>query len=238
MKIRCMIVDDEPLARKVIRNYVEKVPSLELVGESASAMEATALLHEQDVDLVFLDIKMPEVTGIDFLKTLDKPVKVILTTAFSEFALEGYEYAVVDYLLKPVPFERFLKAVNRAVEAISMEKAIEVPREERPELGFVFLKTDRGEARVDFSEIFCIEGARNQVKVHLERETLQVPETLTAMETILPEEYFLRVHKSFIVTISRIDRIQGNKMHLGSMVVPIGKMYKMNVERIVNHYRP
>jgi DNA-binding LytR/AlgR family response regulator len=232
-----MVVDDEPLARKVLHNYIEKVPSLELVHECGDAMEAAAYLHAHPVDLLFLDIKMPEMTGMEFLKTLDVPPRVIITTAFSEYALEGYEYAVIDYLLKPIPFERFLKAVNKAMQQDQPPREARPISAEMPQKRFIFLKADKTEHKIMLSKICCVEGWRNFVKIHTIDEMLMVSETLSSMEDNLPKDAFIRVHKSFIVAIDRIDRIQGNKVHLPGMTVPIGKYYKKDVEELISSHR-
>jgi DNA-binding LytR/AlgR family response regulator len=232
-----MVVDDEPLARKVLKNYIEKLPSLNLVKECGDAMEAAAYLHAHDVDLLFLDIKMPEMTGMEFLDTLETPPKVIITTAFSEYALQGYEYAVMDYLLKPIPFERFLKAVNKALKAepSAMEGRKDSFAAAPPE--FLFLKADKAEHKVKLSDICCVEAWRNYVKVHLDDEVLMVSETMTAMEASLPGEAFIRIHKSFMVAIDKIERVQGNKVQLPTMTVPIGKYYKKDVQNLMDSHR-
>lgn len=229
MKTRCMVVDDEPLARKVIKNHISKLPSLELVKECKNAMEAAAYLHGRGADLIFLDIKMPEMSGMDFLKTLDGSIQVILTTAYAEYALDSYEYGVLDYLLKPISFERFLKAVNKAIKPGTPPQP--------SENDYIFLRVNRAERRIGIGEILCVEAWRNSVKVYLEKETLMVNRTITAMETCLPKHSFIRIHKSFMVAINKIDRIEKNKVFLGEMTAPVGKYYKKDVEEMMASLR-
>jgi DNA-binding LytR/AlgR family response regulator len=233
MKTRCIIVDDEPLARRVLQKYIASLPSLELVKECGSALEAAAFLHQHTVDLMFLDIKMPELTGLDFLKTLTNPPGVIITTAYSEYALEGYKYSVIDYLLKPIAFERFLKAVNKVIDR--KEPAKRKPPDTPPDRSddFIFLKSDKVRHKVLFSEIRYIEGCGNYIKVYTDDKMLIVPERMTAIETALPGELFLRVHKSYIVSLKRIEQVMENKIKIEDKMIPIGNAYKMKVNQII-----
>ncbi len=237
MKTRCIIVDDEPLARRVLQKYIHSLPSLELLTECASAPEAAAFLHQHTVDLMFLDIKMPGLTGLDFLKTLSNPPGVILTTAYSEYALEGYEYSVIDYLLKPISFERFLKAVNKVA---ARRDTAETPGPAKPAgpstaapVDFIFLKSDRVGHKVFFSDIRYIEGCGNYIKVYTGEKRLMVQERMTTIETVLPETLFLRVHKSYIVSIKEIREIRENKLKIGDKLIPIGNSYKPRVKKII-----
>ena len=237
MKIKCLIVDDEPLARRVLEKHISALPSLELVKACSSAMEAAAYLHEHPVDVMFLDIKMPELTGLDFLKTLSDPPHVILTTAYSEYALEGYEYSVVDYLLKPISFERFLKAVNRVSERIEKKLAPEKRVDSKKDDEFIFLRADKIEHKVMFSDIRYIEGCGNFVKVYVKSKMILVAETMATISERLPEDVFVRVHKSYVVSVRKIDCIEGNLIKIGEKVIPIGKTYKRDVERVIRKYR-
>jgi len=238
-KIRCLVVDDEPLARKVLKKYIDKVPSLELVKQCGNAMEAAACLHELSVDLMFLDMKMPEMTGMDFLKTLAGPPKIIVTTAYSEYALEGYEHAVIDYLLKPISFERFLKAVNRVQETVQRPGQVQ----DRPsgdahgKDDFIFLWSNKIEHKVKYAAIRYVKGFGNSVEVYTDDEMITVWETMTTVEENLPKSDFLRVHKSFIVAIDRIDKIERNKIRMGETEIPIGKHYKKDVMQMLAAHR-
>ncbi|MFH0945259.1 MAG: response regulator transcription factor [Planctomycetota bacterium] len=229
MTLRCLVVDDEPLARKVLEKYIGRVPSLSLAGQCGNALEAAAFLHEHDVDLLFLDIRMPEMTGMEFLATLEHPPAVIVTTAHAEFAVEGFERDVVDYLLKPIPFERFLKAVNKATHG--REPA---PEPATPPLGEeFFVRVGRVDHRLFLSEIECFESFRNTVKIHAGGRTLSAQLTLASIEENLPRDRFVRIHKSYIVALAKIRKIEGYRVHLDSRVVPLGKYYKKDLERLV-----
>ncbi len=229
MKIRCLVVDDEPLARKVLESYIDRVPSLERVASCSNAPEAAACLHREPVDLMFLDIRMPGMSGVDLLGTLDAAPRVIVTTAHAEYAVEGYEYEVSDYLLKPIRFERFLKAVNRATR----------DRASRAEPGaagsgdVLFVRADKVEHAVRIADIICVEGARNAVKIHTTRETILARMSLSAIGKDLPAAAFLRVHKSFFVAVDRIRKIEGNTIQLEDREVPIGKTYRQDLERLI-----
>ena len=237
MKIKCMIVDDEPLARRVLEKHISALPSLELMKACSNATEAAAYLHEHPVDIVFLDIKMPGITGLDFLKTLSNPPHVILTTAYSEYALEGYEYSIVDYLLKPISFERFLKAVNKIPERIEKTHIHKDGISSRAQNDFIFLRVDKVEHKVLFSDMRYIEGYGNFVKVYTKSKMILVAGTMAAIEERLPGDVFLRVHKSYVVSIKKIDTIEGNMIRIGEKVIPIGKTYKRDVERMIEKYK-
>jgi len=233
MSIKCIVVDDEPLAQNVLEKYIASLSSLELVKKCNNALEAMSFLHENEVDLMFLDIKMPQMTGLEFLKTLTHPPEVILTTAYSGYALEGYEYSVVDYLLKPFSFERFLKAVNKVIMKKSVETNHISTSENKTYEDFIFLKADKIDHRIPFSDIIYIEGCGNYIKVFTKDKMLLVSETMTTIEKNLPVNLFVRVHKSFIVSIAKIQQVEGNMIRIGKKSIPIGNFYKMNVERIL-----
>ena len=239
MKIKCIVVDDEPLARKVLKKYIEKVPSLELVKQCPNAMEAAASLHEFSVDLMFLDMKMSEMTGMEFIKTLSTPPKIIVTTAYSEYALEGYEHAVIDYLLKPISFERFLKAVNRVQETVQSRGGVQgTPRDDAHRKDdFIFLWSNKIEHKVKYAAIRYVKGYGNSVEVYTDDEMITVWETMKTVEENLPKSAFLRVHKSFIVAIDKIDKIEQNKIRMGETEIPIGKHYKKDVTQMVAVHR-
>jgi DNA-binding LytR/AlgR family response regulator len=237
MKIKCMIVDDEPLARRVLEKHISALPSLELVKACSNAIEAAAYLHEHTVNVMFLDIKMPGMTGLDFLKTLSHPPHVILTTAYSEYALEGYEYSVIDYLLKPISFERLLKAVNKVSERIEKNRVSEGRWNSTKQDEFMFLRSGKVDHRIVFTDIRYIEGYGNFVKVYMSKKMILVAETMTAIEKRLPEDRFLRVHKSYVVAVAKIDRIEDNMIRIGEKLIPIGKTYKREVEKNIERYQ-
>jgi DNA-binding LytR/AlgR family response regulator len=228
VRYRCLVVDDEPLARRVIKKYIADVPWLELAAECGNAREAAACLHEHTVEVMFLDVRMPGLSGLDFLDALTNRPRVILTTAHSEYALAGYDYSVVDFLLKPVSFERFLKAVNKLSENIGPEP---------PGSDFVFMRADRSDHRVRFSEIRYLEAYGNYVKVHLGSGKIVVPETLTVMERTLPADRFLRVHRSFVVALDRIDKIAANSLSVGNDDIPVSRSYRQVVAKMIERRR-
>jgi len=230
--IKCIIVEDEPLAQKVLEKYISSLSSLKLVKKCNNALEAIDFLQGNTVDVMFLDIKMPELTGLDFLKTLTNPPKVIITTAYPEYALEGYEYSVVDYLLKPFSFERFLKAINK----IKIDTPVKSSQTDEYGDDFIFIKEDKINHKVFFSKILYIEGYGNFLKVFTDDKMVMISETMTNLEQRLPESQFLRVHKSFIVSIRKIDQIEGNLIKIGKKTIPVGKYYKMNVEKMLSKF--
>ncbi|OEK01116.1 DNA-binding response regulator [Roseivirga sp. 4D4] len=228
--IRYLIIDDEPIAHRIIEGYAKNLSQLTKVGNCHSAFEALDLLQSQTVDLIFLDINMPQLSGFDLLKTLSNPPKVIVTTAYQEFALEGYELNVIDYLLKPFSFERFLKAVNKV--KTSSKKAVRENVDEQADES-IFLKQDRKQRKVWLNQIRYVEAYGNYCKVHLEEEVLITPERISALESLLPQKSFLRVHKSFIVASSYIEAIAGTKIQIGNRFVPIGQTYANAVKRLL-----
>ena len=229
MSVRCLIVDDEPLARRVIEKYLERLPAFSLEGQCASAVEAAAFLQGQTVDLIFLDIQMPELTGLDFLKTLPHPPKVILTTAYSEYALEGYEYDVMDYLLKPIPFDRFLKAVNRHPLLQAHSTSGQAEREPSEPTHLVVV-ADGQSHRLALREVDYLEGYGNFVKVWTARGMLLTAGPLKRLETELPTRRFVRVHKSFIVRLDAVQSVEGHLLRLKNKTLPVGRAYKIRLD--------
>lgn len=216
MKIRCAITDDEPQARKGLKGYVEQVPFLELAGVCENAMALNELLRTTNVDLVFLDIEMPYLSGIDLLKSLQRPPKVIFTTAFEQYALKGFELEAVDYLLKPVTFERFLKAANRAHDLFSTPPAT-------PADDHLFIRTDDKFVRIQWTDIVYVEGMENYVRIHTLQGTHITHATLKSVLEHLPDPPFLQTHKSYIINTSKITGIEGNVIELGKMQVPLSR---------------
>lgn len=218
-KLNCLIVDDEPPAHRVLEKYIAKINSLELTGNCYTAFDAIDFLYHNSVDILFLDIEMPELSGLDMLKTLSNPPAVILTTAYSQFALEGYELGVVDYLLKPIRFERFLKSISRITERKDFVAG--------NSFDYFFVKADGIQHKINFDDIRFIEAFGNFVKVHLNQHTLLSAETMTEIQHRLPETIFLRVHKSFIINIKRVVMIEGNQIFVGNEIIPIGTSFRV-----------
>jgi len=234
MKIRCIIVDDEVLARKYLKDYITKIPFLDLVGDFNSPLKAYELLEKGEVDLMFLDIQMPEISGLDFLRSLNNTPHVILTTAYKKYALEGYEFNVVDYLLKPISFQRFLKAVNK-VQSIVLEskdvdlsqKTIDVKLTSKIDDGFIIIKADRKNYKINFQDVNYIEGQKAYVTFHCEGDRkITALYSLKDLEQQLPKTDFIRVHKSYIVSVSSVTAFQAHQIELKGKQIPIGKNYK------------
>jgi two-component system LytT family response regulator len=231
--IRCLIVDDEPPAREIIRRYIEAVPVLQLAGECANAIEAFGFLQQHPVDLVFLDIRMPQLNGNDFLKTLKNPPKVIFTTAFSEYAMEGYELDVVDYLLKPIQFDRFLKGVNKVCELSLQKPDNGLAAEDKKTESFVYFRADRKMVKVMLGDILYIESMKDYVKVITETGTIITKQSISSLEEMLPEKEFVRVHRSYIVSLSRIKTFTSDLLEIEKTEIPIGKLYRNGVMKVL-----
>lgn len=221
MKINCLIVDDEPLAQDVLDTYVKQVPLLNLVGTCNNAIEALEKMHQNTIDLIFLDIQMPEINGIDFLKSLKEPPLVIFTTAYQNYALQGFELNAVDYLLKPFSLDRFQKAVKRASELARMMEESSQKEDE-----YIFIKSDQRLQKISFGEILYIEALADYVKIHTADKRYITLQTMKNMEEKLPEKYFKRVHRSFIVSMDKIMAIVGGNVEVNGQRIPIGKNYK------------
>jgi DNA-binding LytR/AlgR family response regulator len=225
MKFKYLIVDDEPLARKLIASHASKIEGLELVGECSNAIEATNLLRNKSVDLIFLDIQMPEITGFQFAGTLKNPPAIILTTAFRDYAPEAFDLNVVDYLLKPISFERLLKSVNKFFERESgKEKSVTFVAHE--EQRFVHIKADRKIHKVGEAEILYIESLDDYVKVHLKERVLITRENISTLEEKLPYPPFVRIHRSFIINSNWVRTISNDGIELNGKELPFGRAFK------------
>jgi len=221
MKIRCLIVDDEPLSQDVLKKYIADSPMLELVDICFDAFEANDKLQNDDIQLIFLDINMPKLSGVRFVKALSNPPLVIFTTAYPEYAIEGFEVDAVDYLVKPFSFERFLKAINKAVEKINFAHM-------KTAVGnrFILLKADKKVYKVNFDDIDYLQSFGDYIKVFTSEECLVVHDTVKNMLEQLPAEEFLRIHKSYIIALSKIQYIDGNQVKIADQLIPIGANYK------------
>lgn len=237
MKLRCLIVDDEPPALDVLEMYIEAVDDLVLVARCENALQAFHALQRQSVDLIFLDIKMPQLLGTDFLRTLRNPPPVILTTAYPEYALDGYELDVVDFLLKPIPFERFLRAVSKVLRTTDMPSMpVTSPFEKEPPQpsseGFLFFRADRKLVKVVTRDILYIESQKDYVRVFTTTgKPLMVKQTLSALEAMLPANQFVRIHRCFIVASSRVATYTPRHVEVAGQELPIGRLYQKDVER-------
>lgn len=228
--IRCLVVDDKPLALDILTDYVAKVPFLQLAGSSENPVEALGWVEERRVDLVFLDIQMPQLTGLQFLQALDRRAQVVLTTAYAEHALAGFEHDVIDYLLKPIPFERFYQAVQKAQRRLRPAPA-SVPAPAETPRPYLFVKTEHRMQRIDLAEILYLEGLQNYVVIHTLTEKTIARQTLSSLEASLPTSDFVRVHKSFIVSLAHTHTVERSRIFIqtgagSSAVIPVGDTYR------------
>lgn len=235
MNIRCLIIDDEPLAQRVIERYTENLPFLEIIQKCSNAVEAIEVLHNREVDLIFLDINMPGLSGIDFLKTLKKPPAVIITTAYAEFAIQGYELDVVDYLMKPFAFERFYKAVQKAEELMKSREQRNSDNKEsnKQDDTFIFIKSSKKTFKVNLNDILYIEALGDYVKIHTTEKMIISYQSLKNIENLMPSASFPRIHKSFIIALSRIDLIESNQVKIRDRLIPIGTNFKADFDRLI-----
>ena len=235
--IKAIIVDDEPLALDVLETYIAQLPELELVAICENALEAREVLKEHDVDLMFLDINMPQLTGIDFLKTLSVKPNFIFTTAHPYYAVEGFELNAIDYLMKPIPLERFMKAVNKVIDM----QVGETSTPEKKKENFIFVKADKKLIKVNFDDILYIEGLKDYVIIRQKEGRVITLHTMKSLESKLPDHIFKRIHRSYIVNIGAINAIVGNMIELKekSQVkhIPIGKNYREDLLKVINKNR-
>jgi len=231
--IKYIIIDDEPLAHEIIEEFCSMLPHLHLVKNCYNAMEAMQYLNENMVDFMFLDINMPKLKGLDFLKTLSKPPKTIITTAYKEHAIEGYELNVVDYILKPFSFNRLVKAVNKVSETQSTKTIIKEVSNDVTSTRF-FVKGDKKHHQINLCDLIYIEAYGNYTKLFLKDEMIVSHEKISYYETMLTDGDFLRVHKSFIVAIDKIKFIEGNRILINEYKIPVGQTYKNNVNKLYN----
>jgi DNA-binding LytR/AlgR family response regulator len=230
--IKYLIIDDEHIAHDIIKGYCDMLPNLVLQKNCYDAIEALEYLNERTVDLIFLDLKMPKLKGFEFLKTLQSPPRVIVTTAYQEFALEGYELNVVDYLLKPFSFERFVKAVNKAMGSSAQSMVPKnVPASNQS--ATIFLRSENKYIQVNIADILILEAAGNFVKVITRKESILLRDTFSVLLNSLPPEDFLQVHRSFAIAPKHIKSIEGNRISIGDHSVPIGKMYKVYIDSLL-----
>lgn len=231
MKTKCLIIDDEPLARDLIRSYLTKLENFEIAGECGDAMKALQVLRDQKVDLMFMDIQMPQITGIEFLKILKNPPKVIITTAYREYAIDSFELDVVDYLLKPITFERFLKSVNKYYQVSQEEIPVSAPVSEviQSEEAFIYVRENKRVIKVNLNEILYIEGLSEYVQIYTDKKKIITKTSMTSLEEKLPGDGFLRIHKSFIVSMSRIEAFTAHTIEVPGKELPIGRSYKNTV---------
>ena len=226
--IKYIIVDDEHIAHDIIRGYCDLMPNLSFVQDCYDAIEAIDCLRNQEVDLIFLDLNMPKLKGFDFLRTLKDPPKIIVTTAYQEHALEGYELDIVDYLLKPFSFERFVKAINKIAPPETVKSTVVEQKEENS----IFLKSNKKHVQVKTGDILYIEAMGNYINVVTTADEIQVRDKISNMLELLADTDFIQVHKSFAVAKKHIHSVEGNRIYIQDFEIPIGKMYKLNLDKL------
>jgi len=232
-KLRVLIVDDEPLAQEVIERYLRNINELELVGKCSNALEAFEVLHNEHIDLMFLDISMPVISGIDFLRSLRIAPAVIITTAYPDFALQGYELDVIDYLVKPISLERFMRAVNKVIERIKKPTPV-IAESKQIKADYMFVKCDQKLIKIRFNDIDYIEGMKDYVKIFTNDKMIVTLHTMKFFENNLPSHIFIRIHKSYIVNVDAIKTISGNELEINQTRIPIGNSFKDNVLKHIN----
>jgi DNA-binding LytR/AlgR family response regulator len=229
MMIRCIVVDDEALARRLLRDYIGRIPELDLVSQCENPLQARSEIEKHNVDLMFLDIQMPGLTGIDFLKTLKNKPLTIFVTAYPDYALQSYELDVIDYLLKPISFERFYLAVSKAMDYLSFRQQKEIVPDNNEsvyEKGCFYVRADYKIVRINYRDILFIEGLSEYVQIHTENKKIVTYISMQRINELLPSEYFFRVHKSYIVNLQKIDSIQGNMLNIQGKQITVSKTQK------------
>lgn len=239
--IKCLIIDDEALAQKVIENYIADLPDLQIAGKCNSALEAMSFLNQQDIDLIFLDINMPKLSGLNFLRSLKNPPLVIITTAYREYALEGYELDVVDYLHKPFSFERFIMAINKVNDRVSKKKSnvsyiLEDETRMKIEESFIFIRSDKITHKINLKDILFIEAVGDYIKIMTTEKAILSYQTMKKMEEILSPKHFTRIHKSYIIAISKINSIDGNQVVIGDQKIPVGRSYRQGFNEMIRTF--
>lgn len=229
MQIKCIITDDEPMARKGLRGYIEKIDFLTLVGECEDAIQLNTILKSQAVDLIFLDIEMPEMTGLELLSNLVNPPKVIIVSAYEQYALKGYEFEVVDYLLKPVSFDRFLKSVNRVHDLLQKER--------KGEDDYIFVKSDKQLKKIQLKDILFIESMENYVVIQTTLSKEVVYTTLKQIYELLPQDIFRQTHRSYIVNIEKVTAIDGNQLNVNSHKIPVARNFRDEIYNLILNNR-
>ncbi len=235
--IKTLIIDDEPLAVEILETYVNQIPGLQLIGKCYNALDANEILNREEVDLILVDVQMPQMTGIELIRSLSSPPKVIFTTAYPEFAIQGFELNAVDYLLKPIDFNRFLKAVNKVMNtAHSTDRTKEVSNQD-----FIFVKADKKLIKLNYEDILFIEGLKDYVIIYTDQARIVTLQTMKSLEEKLPEKIFVRVHRSYIVNVHKIKSIHSDDIEIlvkgQSKIIPIGNNYSENINRIISEKR-
>ncbi len=234
--ISCLVIDDEPEARDILKEHLSKIDDVEVIAYCKNAIEAFKQLSSCNIDLIFLDINMPEVSGLDFAKTINHDVKVIFTTAYREYAVDGFDLKAVDYLLKPIAFDRLLQALNKYFDENVVIKKQDIIEVEQEKSDFIFVRSDRKMVRINFDEITYIESIGDYVKIHLQNQSVITRETISNIESKLPANAFIRTHRSFIVAVNKIDSFTNEYLEIENKTIPISRSYKTDVLRQLEQF--
>lgn len=228
-RINCVIVDDEVMAREILTSFVAKITNLHLIKSCKNAMEAIEVVNKNQIDLLFLDINMPDISGLSLAKSINKKTKIIFTTAYREYAIDGFDLQAVDYLLKPIAFDRFLQAVNKFFETISIKTSAEKKLEKLEKNDFIFVRSDRKMVKISFDEILYVESLSDYIKIYLSDKIVVTRETISNIETKLPTNDFFRVHRSYIVNKNKIHSYTNEFIEIDKKAISISRTYKENV---------
>lgn len=236
--LSCLVIDDEPLAIQLLQDHVSKIPFLKLEGTFINPLEALISLNRNPVDLIFLDIQMPQLNGVQFMELLNQRSMVVITSAYQEYAIEGFEHNVIDYLLKPISFERFYRAVEKAHNNKNPHTALQVSQRFPSHAGYIFVKVENKMLRVELDDIIYIEGLKNYVSIFTKTQRIVTLQVMKQLEEILPPGRFVRVHKSFIVALDKIHSIERQEIHLKDKIIPIGNTYSDHFFKVLESLRP
>lgn len=232
-KLQCIIIEDEPLAAEVLMDYVRQVPFLQFTDWCTDAVQAMDIIRQKPVDVIFLDLHLPGIKGFDFLKTLTVKPQVIITTAYHEYALQGYEWQVVDYLVKPIEFSRFLQAANKLKAPVHEQTTPQSQAE--PPAGYLYLYADKKQVKVDFQDIVYAESQKDYLKIRLKQKTIVVRHTMQELERALPPRDFIRIHRSYVIASSAIDAWTASSIEAGGRTFPIGRNYREQVIKLLRN---
>lgn len=232
--ISCLVIDDEAIAQEIIAAHLSKIPNIKKIESCNNAIEGFSYLRENHVDLIFLDINMPEISGLSFAKSIRKDIKIIFTTAYRDYAVEGFELQAVDYLLKPISFERLLKAVNNYFTIHGETESINLETSNRND--FMFVRSDRRMIKVDFDDIVYAESYSDYIKIHLKNETIITRETISSVEAKLPENKFMRIHRSFIISLANITSFTNEEITINKVSLPISRSYKKEILNTLKNF--
>ncbi len=232
MEIKCIIIDDEPLAIQVVSNYLVEFQNFNLVGAFNNPLESIETIKENDIDVIFLDINMPKMNGLEFLRNLDVKTNVVITTAYREHALESYDLDVMDYLVKPIPFNRFLKTINKITQKVHLLRGYKKSEEAHDE-GFIFFKVDKKLVKIKFEEILYIESLKDYIKIITITGNYLVHKSLTSVTEELPSDNFLRIHRSYTIAIDKVASVEGNLVEISSKRIPIGRKYVNHAKQVI-----